>query len=261
MTPDGRFVAIWESSEQDGSSWGVFGQRYDAAGNPEGDEFQVNTYTQGEQKQAAVAMAPDGRFVAVWQSNEQDGNRWGIFGQRYDAAGNPEGDEFQVNTYTLYDQKWPAVAMASGGHFIVVWESAGQDGSSLGIFSQRYNSDGSRIGDEFQVNTHIYENQKRSAVAMASDGHFVVVWESAGQDGSRLGIFGQRYDVEGNQLGFEFQVNAYIVSDQKSPAVEMAPDGRFIVVWDSSGIQDEDWYGIFAQRYGADGAPLGLLPW
>src|SRR5205807_1418935 len=64
-----------------------------------GPEFLVNTTTAGAQQTSpanaqSVAMAPNGSFVAVWQSSGQDGHGWGIYGQRFDAAGNKQGPEF-----------------------------------------------------------------------------------------------------------------------------------------------------------------------
>ena len=85
MTPDvasdatGRLVIVWSSFGQDGSHYGVFGRRYDAAGTP-GTEFRVNTHTTHIQDKAAVAMAADGSFVVVWESYGQDGPSPGIFG-------------------------------------------------------------------------------------------------------------------------------------------------------------------------------------
>src|SRR5512145_1124827 len=48
----GNFVITWDSYRQDGSDYGVFAQRFDAAGAPRGVEFRVNTYTTGEQQGA-----------------------------------------------------------------------------------------------------------------------------------------------------------------------------------------------------------------
>ncbi|HUV62847.1 MAG TPA: hypothetical protein VMW24_03060 [Sedimentisphaerales bacterium] len=39
------------------------------------------TLVEGEQRNSAVAMSDDGRFVAVWQGDAQDGSRFGIFGE------------------------------------------------------------------------------------------------------------------------------------------------------------------------------------
>jgi hypothetical protein len=39
-----------------------------------------------------VALDPAGDFVVVW-SSPQDGSSFGVFGQRYDAAGSAQGTE------------------------------------------------------------------------------------------------------------------------------------------------------------------------
>jgi hypothetical protein len=63
--PDGDFAVIWESNTQDGSGTGVFGRRYDSAGTAQGGEFQVNTFTIGNQTNPAVAADAAGAFVVV----------------------------------------------------------------------------------------------------------------------------------------------------------------------------------------------------
>src|SRR6187401_2650265 len=93
------------------------------------------------------------------------------------------GSEFQVNTYTPDYQRRPAVASEDNGDFVVVWQSAGQDGSGLGVFGQRFSSAGSRLGAEFQANLQIIDDQWAPSVAMDSDGDFVVVWhDGSGRD-------------------------------------------------------------------------------
>jgi large repetitive protein len=99
---DGDFVVVWTSGRyginQDGDEAGVFGQRFAASGAPDGGEFQANTYTTGEQGYPSVSRFPGGGFVVVWQSFSypaQDGDRNGVFGQRFDAAGARTGIEFQ----------------------------------------------------------------------------------------------------------------------------------------------------------------------
>jgi hypothetical protein len=256
MDAGGRFVVVWQSFDQDGDSLGVFGRRYDAAGVPLGGEFQVNTYTTGTQRSPALAVDPAGSFVVVWQSDGQDGSLAGVFGRRYDAAGLPQGSEFQVHTYTTSGQYSPAVALDSGGNFIVVWQSQTEDGDSGGVFGQRYDALGLRQGSEFQVNTYTTGSQRGPAVATDGAGNFVVVWSSAGQDGDDFGIFGRRYDAAGVPQGVEFRASTYTTAGQYAPAVAMDAGGRFVVVWWSR-YQDGDNYGIFGQRYDAAGQPRG----
>ena len=256
IATDGSFVIVWKSMGQDGSTGGIYGQRYDSDGNTNGSEFQVNTYTSDNQADPQVAMAGDGSFIVVWYSQNQDGSNNGIYGQRYASDGNTAGSEFLVNTYTSNNQDSPSVSMAGGGAFIVVWQSNGQDGDGLGIYGQRYNSDGSTAGSEFIVNTYTTSSQNNPSVTMADNGSFIVVWQSNGQDGDSYGIFGQRYDSGGNTAGSEFQVNTYATSYQGGPSVAVADDGSFTVVW-ASLDQDGDSFGIYGQRYDFDGAMDG----
>lgn len=65
---------------------------------PIGDELQINTFTERSQRNPAVAMDADGDMVTVWESCAQDGSRYGIYAQRFDAEGLPSGEELRVNT-------------------------------------------------------------------------------------------------------------------------------------------------------------------
>jgi hypothetical protein len=105
----------------------------------------------------------------------------------------PVGSEFQVNTHTPDGQQRPAVAANADGDFVVAWRSIGQDGSFDGIFAQRFASDGTAQGSEFQVNTYTTSYQRFPALSADANGDFVVAWESGGQDGSFTGVFAQRY--------------------------------------------------------------------
>jgi hypothetical protein len=258
---DGGFVVAWESKDQDGDDEGIYGQRYDADGNQVGGEFQINTETDGHQKDPQITSMSDGGFIVVWESNEHgehgdDGD--GIYGQRFDANGEPVGGEFQVNTETDNDQKEMSVTELANGGFVVVWESKGGEGDSSGsgVFGQQFDADGNPVGGEFQVNTEESGSQDDPVVTALSDGGFVVAWESKNQDGSGDGVFGQRFDADGEPVGGEFQVNTETDGSQKDPAITETPDGGFVVVWTSKD-QDGDKGGVFGQRFDADGNPVG----
>jgi hypothetical protein len=252
----GDFVAAWHSFQQDGSSWGIYAQRFGPAGEPLGPEFRVNSHTTNRQLWPSVATSrATGGFVVVWQGENQDGSTFGIFGQRHDAAGAPQGGEFQVNTFTTGDQSNPAVAVDDAGNFVVVWQSADQDGSAFGIFGRRYDSAGVAQGGEFRANTFTTGEQILPAVAADGAGRFVVAWQSL-QDGGGYGIFGQRYDSAGAAQGGEFRVNTYTTFSQGQPEAAAFPAGGFVVVWEGSG-QDGEGAGVFGQRYDSAGAAQG----
>jgi hypothetical protein len=252
----GNFVVVWSSYQQDGSSYGVFGQRFASSGVPMGPEFRVNTYTTGNQYIADVSSGSSGSFVVVWADYGHDGSFTGVVGQRYAGSGAPLGTEFRVNTYTTAEQGFPSIASASTGNFVVVWQSLSQDGSQEGIFGQRYAASGTPLGPEFRVNTYTTNAQDRPVVASDPSGNFVVVWISAQQDGSVRGIFGRRFASSGAPLGSEFRVNTYTTSHQRAPSVASDAAGNFVVVW-SSYTQDGSNYGVFGQRFASSGSPVG----
>ena len=255
MATDGRFVVTWHSLDQDGSEHGIYAQRYQTSGAPDGDEFLVNTHTTADQQIPSVAMSAEGRFVIVWHSEDQDGDGLGVFGQRYDSDGSLLGSEFGVNTNTISDQWLCDVAVAPTEEFVVVWGSLNQDGNEEGVFSQRYSNDGSTADTEFQVNTLTDDHQWYPSVAVAQNGSFIVVWMSRMQDGSGYGIFGQLYSATGAPVGSEFQINSHTTSNQMYPDVAFKQDAGFVVAWDSA-EQDGSGRGIYAQRFDASGTAL-----
>ena len=231
------------------------GQAQAAPGDPIGPEFQVNSFTTGDQAASAIAMDADGDFVAVWSSYGQDGDGWGVFAQRYDAAGAPQGPEIQVNSTTVGHQALGRVAMDADGDFVVVWEPFVAGYLDPSIFARRYNALGEPQGPEFQVNTATGFLEADSAIAMDGDGDFVVAWRRPDTlSPPSYGIFARRYNAAGAPQGDEFQVNTTTAGDQRGPAVAMDADGDFIVIWAGDpGDRNE----IFGQRFDAAGGPRG----
>ncbi len=252
----GNFAVVWWSSAQDGSSAGVFGQRYDSAGGALGSEFQVNTYTANFQLAQAMAMRADGSFVVAWESYAQDGSNRGVFGQRYDGAGQVVGTEFQVNSHTIGMQRSPSVAAAADGSFAVSWESDAQDGNGFGVFAQRYDGAGQAVGAEFQVNRYTPSDQVEPSIATQPGGGLVLAWSSRFQDGNADGVFGQLYDSGGLVVGSEFQINTFTANYQETPRAAAAADGGFLVAWQSN-TQEGGGSGIFARRYDSAGQAAG----
>ena len=248
---DGGFVVTWETPN-DGSSAGIYARQYDSTGTALGTEFRVNSTTASTQMHSDVTGLTDGGYVVTWQSFAQDGSDYGIYGQRYDDSGTPQGAEFKVNTYTAFEQVDSSVAALNGGGFVVTWSSRLQDGDDWGVFGQRYDAAGNPTGAEFRVNTTTAGPQQFCEVAGLAGGGFVAVWE--GVDVSGTGIFAQRYTAAGTKIGVEILVNADTQFDQSTAHVTGLADGGFVVTWASP---DEDQLGAFAQRFDTNGQPVG----
>jgi hypothetical protein len=221
----------------------------------------VNTWTTDRQELPSITSLPNGGFVVVWDTFGQDGDSYGVYGQRFDSSGNKLGSEFQVNTWTT-DWQWrPSITSLANGGFVVVWESGcgggciGQDGVLWGVYGQRFDSNGNKVGSEFQVNTWTTNNQENPSVTSLSNGGFVVVWGGVGQ-GDSDGVYGQRFDSNGNKVGSEFQVNTWTRDAQGGPSITSLSNGGFVVVWTSDG-QDGSSYGVYGQRFDSNGDKVG----
>ena len=228
------------------------------------DEFLVNTFTTNPQYgPATVITNPAGDFVVVWSSYGQDGDGYGVFLQRFGSDGSAVGPEFQVNTYTTGSQVSPAIASDGAGNFVVVWVSddfgygSAQDGSYAGVFGQRFASNGTPLGNEFQVNAYTPGRQFAPAIAEDSTGNFVVTWQSgdtyygSGPDGSAGGVFVRRFDSAGDALTGDEQVNTHTAGSQQFPRVATTSDGGFVVVWSGPGASEAD--AVSARRFDAGG--------
>jgi hypothetical protein len=255
MDDEGNFVIVWTSNGQDGDLGGIFGQRFNAAGQPLGSEFRVNTHTTGNQYAPSVAMDSDGDFVVTWAGANPIDPSYGIYARCYNAAGEAKAGEIHVNTYTTGVQRFPTVAMDNDGDFVVAWQSE-HDGSSYGIYGQRFNANGVPQGEEFRVNSFTTGQQKNPFAAMDEDGDFVIAWQGSAQDGNSDGIFAQRYNTNGVPEGNEFRVNTFTTGAQTNPSVAMN-NNEFVISWTSSTNLEENDNGVYAQRFNAAGIPQG----
>ena len=170
-----------------------------------------------------------------------------VQGQLYDASGNPVGGEFQVNPRTRRvakrhpDWQWTPKADSSWCGTALVRTARIPSGQS--IQGQRYDANGTRVGGEFQVNSYITSGQRVPAVAIGSEGNFVVVWESYGSHGTDTSSWsaqGQRYAANGALVGGQFQVNFYTADQQDRVKVVSTINGNFVVVWESYGSDGTD---------------------
>ncbi len=261
MDAGGRFVIVWESDDQDSDEFGIFGQVFEINTVPfdrvdtVGSEFQVNFDDVNDQIAPAVAMDQDGDFVVAWQSKAGGDDKWDINARRFAADGTPKdlAGDLVVNSIVDEDQRAPDVAIDQDGNFVVVWQSKDLDytDGKFGIYQRRFLADGNHVtGQQELVNTHVFDEQRASSIAMSRNGDYVISWQSKKQDHSDdgEGIFAQRYDADGSPRGVEYQVNSTTAKDQIAPAISMGNDGRYVILW-SSEAEDGNGLGVFGQRY------------
>ena len=235
----------------------------------------MNTVPTNAYYVSLATTAEDGRLFFAWADDDRDEEVWAV---QYDArdrvvapaagSGGEGSGQFKVNSYTgRHYLAAHGSSIDDTGRLLIAFGSSMQDGDGSGVFVKRYDprgneirpdsaTNGSGLGNEFQVNSYTQSNQGTPAVATGQSGRFVISWGSRGQDGDHYGIFAKAYDREGNEVeppsdlrgvgvGNEFQLNSSVEGLQLFPQIAMDEDGDFVIAWHSS----EDGGGIFARRY------------
>ena len=251
----GGYVTVWTTHHDQvpGDTDEVFGRIFTKSGAPAGEEFMVNTFVADGQYMPRIAGLQDGGFVVVWQSQYQDNDGVGVFGQRYSPEYSPVGEEFQANTVFAGGQGGPDICALDSGGFIVTWYSEDDEADGIDIKAQAFNSQGAKQGEELQVNAYEFGHQKRPSIASSPSGNALVVWESEpAQDGDGLGVFGRIISGDGALVGSEFPVNTYSNGGQLYPVAASTAAGGYAAFWQSENqFGQQTW--IVGQAYNSIG--------
>lgn len=262
---NGNFVAVWRTNDntQDGSGNAIKGQVIRFNGSKVGAEFLINNVPDGNQSLPQIEALSDGRFVAVWQTDNSgdDGSGSAIKYRLFDKKGVALTSESLANTEASMWQRDPEVANLSNGRFAIVWstDDSTQDGNGSAIKMQLFNSGGAMFGSEILVNKSEAGDQTLPVVAGLTNGNSVVVWQTSdtAQDGSGTAIKARIFKANGSPAGTEFQINSYTANDQLTPSVAALPNGRFMVTFATySGAVDASLTAIHGRIYNANGNPV-----
>ena len=231
-------VVVYASSGQDGSDWGVYGQRFDPSGVKLGSAFRVNVTRAGAQNAPRVAAWEDGRFVVVWESNKQKGDDgWGVYGRLYSADGTAASGEFRINQSTAGAQRLPDVTVLAEGTFAVAWEGRGAVDKThkeeYELFARQFDSLGAPLTGQIRVNAVTTGLQENAAIRALPSGGFVVAYDGQGP-GDAQGIFLRRFSAAATPVNGDLLVNKSLTkSEQSRPTLAVDEDGKILVGWRS----------------------------
>jgi hypothetical protein len=189
-----------------------------------------------------VAIDGNGALGVVWLMMYGTGTVDTFF-RRFSNSGSPQTGQVMANTYTPSTQANASIAMAPSGATVVTWESTDQDGSQNGLYGQRFDALGQRVGGEFRINDSTAGDQSGSRVGMAADGSFVATWHT-----DFRAVFMKRYRADGQPAAGEQLVHAPSAPESASfPGVGVSPAGVATIGWrHSTGTGDVD---VYARRY------------
>lgn len=256
---DAGSVVVWSSWLGDGSGWGVFGQRFDAASRKVGGEFQVNTETKSLQMKPSVTAFNDGHFFVVWQSLNQDPNPnvrgWGIYGQRFGADGSRLGGEVRLNETTYGHQHEPVIQKLENRNLAVAWQGFGRirDGQwGFGVIARTFNANLEAMSSEIRISSVNFGNDQQFDLAPLPNGGFAAAFQgSASPDYSGVYVrqLGSRLEMTGPSM---WLVNQYRTeARQWQPAIDANSQGKLVVSW-TSDTGDRSGKAVFAQVMNPD---------
>jgi cysteine-rich repeat protein len=150
---------------------------------------------------------------------------------------------FQVNSVTVSDQRFPAVAVQSDGTIVVVWQDAsatGDDTSGATVRLRRFDVGGKALdATEKVVPTTKANDQRDPDIAINGQDQALVVWtdwSKTGGDSKETGVRGRIVDKAGTSGGPDFLVNSTTTGPQSAPAVCATPSGGFWVAYNDTSI-------------------------
>jgi hypothetical protein len=169
------------------------------------------------------------------------------------------GDEVEV--YNLNNTIYKSIgshtsAMDGDGNFVITWSLYREDPynpefSVSDIFTQRFNTSGHPLDEQFQLNSFTYGIDP--SIAMNKAGRFAIASISWLKEWQENAIYVRLFDKDGTPLGSEFKINQSTENIQ-SKSISMDGEGNFVVVWKKGKDHEYDFY---ARRYNKDGIPLG----
>jgi len=196
-------------------------------------EKQVNTYTLGNQSHPAVSGLEDGGFVVAWDGEGPNGIESDIYAQLFHSNGASRGTQFRVNTYTIGNQSYPAIAKISDG-FVIVYHGQATPDDPCDILAQMFYLNGTARGSEILVSSSQASGpcEQYPSVAGLNDGGFVVVWQGEEDiTNPQLDIYARVYNPNGTAQASHFRVNSYTEGTQKNSAVSAMANGSLIIIW------------------------------
>ena len=107
-----------------------------------------------------------------------DNSGTSIKAQIFDAAGDPVGDEFLVNTADANNQLIGGCHGPDGGGFVITWDDTSGRATAAAAASRRRSSmpTAAAVGSEFLVNTQTANDQYIPTITALAGGGFVITW-------------------------------------------------------------------------------------
>ncbi|MBB3017025.1 Ca2+-binding RTX toxin-like protein [Microvirga lupini] len=230
---DGGFMLSYQTSTVFGEFPTLMTQRYDANGGRLGASKPINLSSDELQ---SFTTLKNGNVVLAY----------------FDEAGElrshiytPNGLEVTPENGIILpstrddNQVQPSITALVDGRFVAVWTQSGGTGEDPFVNSIRgriFTSDGTPVGNDFQINVKTQGSQRLSSVAALPNGGFAVAFEDwdfgDGSPSARVqSIRVVAFKADGTRDGDEVLAVTGGFQDVQSPQLSALADGRLLLTW------------------------------
>ncbi|MBM6583390.1 hypothetical protein ILT44_24620 [Microvirga sp. BT689] len=272
---DGGWVVTYRSATDSSLVWQ---QAFNADGSRRGDEIQLAATESNVAGSPSIRNLAGGKWMTSWYEGSSATNR-DLYYQIFNSDGT-SGEKLLVTTSTEGDQVRVASQSLADGGFLTFWRGrgtqAGQE-DNQGLFYQRFDANGVKIGGETRLNATTDGVIPNSTIIpyvayrLTPDGRYVVdkyvvtwkgIGDQPGQEDADGGLFFQLIDAAtGLKVGSETRIATTTAGEAPSEYnyASLAHSDRFVFVWAGNGTQpgQEDDSGVFMQVFDRNGTRIG----
>ena len=262
--PSRGFVVTWSAVPENEPEGNIRFRLFDPDGFPTSKVQQANTSTARRGTYPAIASIGFGnttpsssRLFFAWQDDPNEDYDYDIEGRIVEEK-TPTGEQFRVNAAETggANQVTPAIDATASGYHLVVWSD--KRGGTAQIYGKRIDNSGTALSSDFIIdNTLIKEDQIDPDIALFPDSVGVVVWtDYRGRYNGDIRL--QLIAPSGEQIDQSILVNdSNLTGVRREPAVAIAPNNRFAVVWidhrsSDSGQTYIQWFDKTGKRLGGN---------
>jgi len=229
---------------------------YDDLGLRAFHDRTVNSDSSGDQDAPELALSADGSFVAAWEDDSSSADGSGnldVLVRGFEACGCERFADLAAHDDTAGDQREPALAVSASGDFVVAWADDSDGNGYYQIRARGFAADGSERIPEFTVNVVSDGQQRDPALAMASDGSFVIAWEDDQDRDGQYQIMVRGFYADGSERFGDTSVHDEERGERIQPTLGVDAHGGFVVAWQDDS-DENGLYQIHARGFDASGA-------
>jgi hypothetical protein len=231
----------------------IYGQLVDSDGNPVGAEITISTAANSQEYPSVAYNSSTNQYLVVWH-DYRSGTTWDIYGQLVNANGSLSGGNFAISTATN-NQMYPSVAYnSSTNQYLVVWHDY-RSGTTLDIYGQLVDDNGSLLGVNFPISTAASHQSYPSVAYNSSTNQYLVVWQDGRSGAGAYDIYGQLVNANGSLSGGDFPISTAANSQYYPSVAYNSSTNQYLVVW--MDLRSGTTWDIYGQLVNANGSLSG----